>query len=168
MILTKIQRTIFSAFDPNLLSLDNYQKWLTIFGGQSNGSCACLRQYWTDWALRLPLSDWSLIICDSPVQILGLMSCSLFVYSSSRLLITFTNSLDPDQAQQNVGPDLDPNCMTLWWYSSKNFAKKLILEKISRRQKSMQIAHHAKSKKQVEGDLEGRSATHLKSPKTWA
>ena len=23
------------------------------------------------------------------------------------LLITFTNSLDPDQAQQNVGPDLD-------------------------------------------------------------
>ena len=26
------------------------------------------------------------------------------------LLITFANSLDPDQAQQNVGPDLDPNC----------------------------------------------------------
>ena len=21
------------------------------------------------------------------------------------------NSLDPDQAQQNVGPDLDPNCL---------------------------------------------------------
>ena len=31
------------------------------------------------------------------------------------LLITFTfaNSLDLDQAQQNVGPDLDPNCLTL-------------------------------------------------------
>ena len=26
-----------------------------------------------------------------------------------RLLITFANSLDPDQEQQNVGPDLDPN-----------------------------------------------------------
>ena len=25
------------------------------------------------------------------------------------LLITFSNSLDPDQARQNVGPDLDPN-----------------------------------------------------------
>ena len=25
------------------------------------------------------------------------------------LLITFTKSLDPDQAHQNVGPDLDPN-----------------------------------------------------------
>ena len=30
-----------------------------------------------------------------------------------RLLITFANSLDPDQDQQNVGPDLDPNCLTL-------------------------------------------------------
>ena len=29
------------------------------------------------------------------------------------LLITFANSLDPDQDQQNVGPYLDPNCFTL-------------------------------------------------------
>ena len=29
------------------------------------------------------------------------------------LLITFANSLDPDQARQNVGPDLDPNSLTL-------------------------------------------------------
>ena len=28
-------------------------------------------------------------------------------------LITFTNSLDPDQDRQNVGPDLDPTCLTL-------------------------------------------------------
>ena len=40
------------------------------------------------------------------------------VYSSSvslfcPLQITFSNSLDPDQAEQNVGPDLDPNCLTL-------------------------------------------------------
>ena len=28
------------------------------------------------------------------------------------LLMTFANSLKPDQAQQNVGPDLDPNCLT--------------------------------------------------------
>ena len=28
------------------------------------------------------------------------------------LLITFANSLDPDQARQNVGPDLDSNCLT--------------------------------------------------------
>ena len=30
-----------------------------------------------------------------------------------RLLITFANSLDTDQARQNVGPDLDPNCLML-------------------------------------------------------
>ena len=30
----------------------------------------------------------------------------------SCLLITSANSLEPDQARQNVGPDLDPNCLT--------------------------------------------------------
>ena len=30
-----------------------------------------------------------------------------------RLLTTFANSLDPDQARHNVWPDLDPNCLTL-------------------------------------------------------
>ena len=45
------------------------------------------------------------------------------------LLITFAISLDPDQARQSVGPDLDPNRLTLWWYSWKNFSKKTILKK---------------------------------------
>ena len=26
----------------------------------------------------------------------------------------FANSLNPDQDRQNVGPDLDPNRLTLW------------------------------------------------------
>ena len=30
-----------------------------------------------------------------------------------RLQITFANNLDPDHAQQNVGPDLGPNCLKL-------------------------------------------------------
>ena len=34
-----------------------------------------------------------------------------------RLLRTYANSLDPDQARQNVGPDLDPICLPLRWYS---------------------------------------------------
>ena len=41
-----------------------------------------------------------------------------------RLLITFANSLDPDQDRQNVGPDLDPNCL----------CRTHFLKKISRRQ----------------------------------
>ena len=44
-------------------------------------------------------------------------SCSVFnsLLASGEFchtLMTFANSLDPDQARQNVGPDLDPNCWT--------------------------------------------------------
>ena len=46
--------------------------------------------------------------------------------------MTFANSLDPDQAGQNVLPDLDPYCLTLMVFSKEFF------QKISRRQKSMQ------------------------------
>ena len=35
----------------------------------------------------------------------------------SGLLVSFTNSLDPDQDRQNVGPDLGPNCLTLLKWS---------------------------------------------------
>ena len=37
--------------------------------------------------------------------------------------MTFANSLDPDQAQQNVGPDLDPNCLTLMVFLKEYFEK---------------------------------------------
>ena len=54
-----------------------------------------------------------------------------------RLLITFANSLDPDQDRHNVGPDLNPNHLTLWWCSWKNFLKKWILKKSTDDNKSM-------------------------------
>ena len=43
------------------------------------------------------------------------MSVNSFHASSDfcRLLMTFTNGLDPDQDQKNVGPDLDPKRLTL-------------------------------------------------------
>ena len=47
---------------------------------------------------------------------LELIACELKHYlfiSKCRLLITFANSLDPDQARQNVRPDLDPNYLSL-------------------------------------------------------
>ena len=37
----------------------------------------------------------------------------VFSYIHCHQLLTFENSLDPCQARQNVGPDLDPNCSTL-------------------------------------------------------
>ena len=37
----------------------------------------------------------------------------LTIYLLDILLTIFANSLDPDQVRLNVGPDLDPNCLTL-------------------------------------------------------
>ena len=54
-----------------------------------------------------------------------------------RLLITFANSLDPDQDRQNVGPDLDPNFLTLWQCSGSIFLKKLIWKTSVDNNKSM-------------------------------
>ena len=46
-----------------------------------------------------------------------LSSCTFNSFFASnnfcRLLITFANSLDPDQDQHLIGPDLDPNSLTL-------------------------------------------------------
>ena len=42
---------------------------------------------------------------------------------------TFANSLDPDQAQQNVGLDLFPNCLTLYLVFLKEFLEKVDFEK---------------------------------------
>ena len=47
------------------------------------------------------------------------------------LLITFANSLFPDQCRQNVGPDLDTDRLTLLLYSLKMLLKKFILKKKS-------------------------------------
>ena len=44
------------------------------------------------------------------------------------LLITFVNSLDPDQARQNVGPYLDSNCLILMVFL-KEFFEKVDFEK---------------------------------------
>ena len=41
-----------------------------------------------------------------------------------RLLITFANSFDPDQARHNVGPDLNLNCLTLMLFL-KEYIKKV-------------------------------------------
>ena len=49
------------------------------------------------------------------------------------LVITFANSLEPDQARQYVGSDLEPTCLTLL----KDFFENVNFEKIRRRQKIM-------------------------------
>ena len=72
-----------------------------------------------------------------------------------RLLITFANDLAPDQAQLNVRPDQDPSCLTHWWYSWKNYSKKMILKKKSADDK---MAWNLPA---------GKALTYWKSPFSW-
>ena len=83
------------------------------------------------------------------VTLLEITCCGSFCFNSLPasegfcLLLLFVNSLDPYQAQQNVGPDLDPNCLTLWWHSWKNFLKKLLLKKSGNNKKSWKFFQNA-------------------------
>ena len=46
---------------------------------------------------------------------------ALILYLPVSSARTSANSLYPDQAQQNVGPDLDPNCLTLMVFLKEFF-----------------------------------------------
>ena len=50
--------------------------------------------------------------------------------------LIFANSLDLDQAQQNVGPELDPNCESLILFL-KEFSEKFNFEKNQQKAKLM-------------------------------
>ena len=56
----------------------------------------------------------------------GLATKTLYLQVSSA--DNFANSLDPDQARQNVGPDLDPNSLILLLVFLKEFFKKVDFE----------------------------------------
>ena len=51
-------------------------------------------------------------------------------------------NLDPDEAQQNVGPDLDPNCLTL----KGLFCNNLKIKKSADDKRACKITQHAKIK----------------------
>ena len=75
----------------------------------------------------------------------GLVSISIFATCSGNfchLLITFANSLNPDQDRQNIGPDLATKGLTLNLITFlKEFIEKIILMKTN----TCKITQHAKS-----------------------
>ena len=97
------------------------------------------------WRLRCEprqLYGWCRRQRDAGSLYANILTATGYVYFFNyycRLLIFFENSLDHDHAQQNVGSDLDPNCLTLWWYSWKNFSKKVDFKKIIRRHETYKI-----------------------------
>ena len=66
------------------------------------------------------------------------------------LLITFANRLDPDQVRQYVGSNLDPICLTVRGYSSKNcfeivdFENKTTKKKTADDKKNLKISKGGK------------------------
>ena len=58
-------------------------------------------------SIHIPVNRDIISVTGSLVQ-----NHELFTYWCC-LLITFANSLESDQARQNVGPDQDSNCLTL-------------------------------------------------------
>ena len=55
--------------------------------------------------------------------------------ANSRLLLIFSYSLNPDQARQNIGPDLDPKCFILH-VPAERFLENFILNKSTDDKKS--------------------------------
>ena len=62
--------------------------------------------------------------------------------ANSRLLLIFSYSLNPDQAIQNIGPDLDPKCFTLH-VPAERFLENFILNKSTDDKKSWKITQQA-------------------------
>ena len=68
-----------------------------------------------DWSVRQKVDCMSVNSMDMVKSgKLNPFSSFLVSHNFCHLLLTFANSLNPDQDQQNVGPDLDPNCLTVW------------------------------------------------------
>ena len=59
-------------------------------------------------------------------------------FNSCGLLITYANNLDLDQTRQNVGPDLDPNSLTLMVNKNEFLEEKLKTKSADEKLLSMQ------------------------------
>ena len=83
--------------------------------------------------------------------IVGLMCVFLFKmenvwHLTLYLQVSFAdNILDPDQAQQNVGPDLDPNRFTLMVFLKEFGGKSWFWKKSAADRRAYKFTQHAKS-----------------------
>ena len=68
------------------------------------------------------------VYMDFGTRVISWIHLTLYIPTSGNLvlLITFTNSLDPDQAQQNVEPNLGLICLTLMVFLKKFFPQKFL------------------------------------------
>ena len=127
-----------------MTELGNY-KILLLVHRQVNGQNLLVQPKFTCPKIEISLFLEENICCGYSLEVPGRKHMLwVLIRSASQRLIAFANSLDQNQARQNVGPDLDPNCLTFWWYSWQIFLKKFILEKNPDYKKECKIIQHAK------------------------
>ena len=110
----------------SILRASCFVSWLTGFHNHTH-TCKPAVKYCLQYRLQTTKVRTNIIklILKDLLQQNGINS-AFQVHKNSLPLGTFANSLDPDQARHFVGPDLDPNCLTPWWYVWKKFSKKLM------------------------------------------
>ena len=103
----------------------------------TTGSLRSLCLFWCFYVHLWPCWDGQLNSDHSKKQNTLSMLVNSFLASGSfcRLLITFANSLDPDQDGHSVGPDLDPS----WVFLNDFFEEVYFEEKVSRQQQKHAI-----------------------------
>ena len=93
-----------------------------------------------------PRPDRNIKVASFTVSDKSINSCLISSFHASgnfcHLLITFANSLEPEQDWHNVGSGLVPNGLTLWECSWKKLFKHLISADDKRN--TWNITHHAK------------------------
>ena len=108
------------------LLTEHHLEFLSLKGGCSGSSESTLVKMSNCWKtpaaaqmiiVQIYIYAFGFMMNISLLPICAFCTMYYFIALTLSLLITFANCLNPDQAQQNVRPDLDPNCMTLWWYS---------------------------------------------------
>ena len=129
------------------LSLDSWHIWsgtLVWSHGEVNGQWFLIIVIEDSTRLGVCLS-WPELIADY-MSVLSYSNSvnynmhTLLFISQCHLLLTFANSLDLDQARQNVGPDLGPICLTLRWHSWNNSIKRWFRNKSADDKKAWKIS----------------------------
>ena len=103
------------------------------------GSCSILQTNSAiNWWYFMWQLIWAFTACICP-------KTGFHVAQSILPALAFANSLDPDQARQNIGTDLDPHCLTLMIFLKDLFEKVNLKKKSTDDKKACKITQHAKS-----------------------
>ena len=109
------------------------------------------------------LQLWLALYFDQDFIYSFLLTLSLLA-ATCHLLITFANSLDPDQDRKNVSPDLDPNRLTLIVFLKEFFLKSKFWKKLADDNNSMKNDPACKRVKPVCEKMAYQTDTDNESP----